>query len=73
MLILETVLIQSFSCFGACLFSKIYKSCLFSKRCLSSREYGNHKKLLTSKGSHFMEVTLELYCTWLTITFRLIS
>ena len=39
MLILETVLIQIFSCFGACLYSKIFESCLSSKRCLLSREY----------------------------------
>ena len=40
MLIFETVLIQSFSCFWACLFSKKFESCLFSKRRLLSREYG---------------------------------
>ena len=41
MLIFETVLIKSFSCFWACLFSKILESCLFSKRCLLSHEYGS--------------------------------
>ena len=34
------MLIQRFSCFWTCLFSKIFETCLFSKRCLSSREYG---------------------------------
>ena len=48
MLIFETVLIQSFNCFWACLFSKILESCLFSKRCLLSREYGRSLKIVSA-------------------------
>ena len=73
MLIFEIVLIQNFSCFWACLFSKIYESCLFSKRCLLSRENG----IATVKKHPMIELsgryTSKFYRRWLHFSSTVIS